>query len=346
LNCFSIVRFITVTALFGLIGHLSGYPGSISASVAAEIGKETSSVASTVTANSFLRSEISDDGFRSDDEPAGDEAYFEFVEEWHRNRIEALKEEQGWLRLTGLYWLQEGEQLFGSGERARIRFPEGSIPEFAGIFELKSDTVAMRVAGNIDIRDDRGRRIREDTIYTPDERMVLHYRALTWFVMKRDDKYAIRLYDDNSPHFEHFDGIDRFDIDTNWRVEAGFTESEEGTKMDIENVIGQMVEYDVAGTVNFTVDGEEVTMVALGTGDRLFIPFADGTSGDETYSAGRFLYIDRPDPGDPAIIDFNLSYNPPCAISPYTTCPLPPEQNRLDFPIRAGEMNYEMYEEE
>ena len=275
-----------------------------------------------------------------------EEEYREFVEDWHRNRVERLKDEQGWLRLTGLYWLSEGEQAFGSGERARIRFPEGSIPGFAGTFKLEADTVIMRVPGNVDIRDERGRRVTEDTIYTPDLTREMHYRDLTWFVMRRDDKLGIRLYDDDSPHMQHFDGIERYDIDPDWRVEALFEPREEGTTMMIENVIGQMVEYEVAGELHFTVDGEETSMIALGTGDRLFIPFSDATAGEETYEAGRYVYIDRPEPGEKAIIDFNVSYNPPCAINPYTTCPLPPSENRKDFPIRAGEKRYDMYEPE
>ncbi|MDG5766789.1 DUF1684 domain-containing protein [Balneolales bacterium ANBcel1] len=275
-----------------------------------------------------------------------DEEYLAWVEEWHSNRIERLNDDQGWLRLAGLYWLDEGEQLFGSGERARVRFPEGSIPEYAGIFELRSDSVFIRVVGNVDIRDNRGRGVREELIYPSDERKELQYRTLTWFVVQRDDKFGIRLYDDNSPHLRHFDGIDRFEVDRKYRVEADFDPHEEGATMMIENVLGQMIEWDVAGTLMFSLDDQEISMVALGTGDRLFIPFADATTGDETYPGGRFVYIDRPSPGEPAVIDFNVSYNPPCAINPHTTCPLPPPQNRLNVAIRAGEKHYEMYREE
>lgn len=273
------------------------------------------------------------------------EEYLEFVEQWHANRIEALHRDQGWLTLTGLYWLSEGEQMFGSGERARVRFPRGSIPEIAGIFELKADTVHIRVAGDLGIRDQNGRLVSDRVIYADGRATELTYRTLTWFVIQRDDLYGIRLYDDNSPHLQHFDGIDRYETDPRWRIEAEFTPGEEGATMLIENVLGQMVEYDVAGTLSYTVDDYQANMVALGTGERLFIPFADATSGTETYPGGRFLYIDRPRAGEPAIIDYNVSYNPPCAINPHTTCPLPPPQNRLPFAIRAGEMHYEMYQE-
>ncbi len=282
----------------------------------------------------------------SESESEVDDDYYEFIEEWHRNRIEILKSEQGWLRLVGLHWLNEGEQSFGSSDRVRIRFPEGSIPEFAGIFKLKADTVIMQVAGNIDIRDQRGRRMRDDVIYTPDLRHELRYRSLTWFVVRRDDEFGIRLFDDNSPYLTHFNGIERYDVDSNWRIEADFTPGDEGASMKIENVLGQLVDWELAGTLTFSFDDGDVEILALGTSDRLFIPFADATSGSETYTLGRYVYIDRPEPGEPAIIDFNVSYNPPCAINPYTSCPLPPQENRLDFPIRAGEKNYKMYSEE
>ena len=282
---------------------------------------------------------------RIHDESDQDRAYFEFVENWHRNRLEALQSDRGWLRLAGLYWLSEGEQSFGSGRHARVRFPEGSIPEMAGIFEVREDTVYIRVVANIDIRDDRGRQMRDHIISTPAMNRELTYRTLTWFVVRREDRVGIRLYDDNSPHLRHFEGIDRYDVDRNWRIKAVFTPKETGATMLIENVLGQMVEWDVAGILRFGVDGREVEIVALGTGDRLFIPFADATSGTETYPGGRFVYIDRPAPGEPAIVDFNVSYNPPCALNPHTTCPLPPPQNRMPFPIRAGEKHYEMYQE-
>ncbi len=284
-------------------------------------------------------------GLAAQDTTEADREYYEYVENWHKNRIERLHDDHGWLRLAGLYWLDEGEQSFGSGPHARVRFPEGSIPGMAGIFEVREDTVFMRVGGTIDIRDERGHRVRDGIISTPEMTRELTYRTLNWFVVRRDDLVGIRLFDDNSPHLRHFDGIERYEVDKDWRVEARFEPKEQGTTMLIENVLGQMVEWDVAGTLTFSAEGHEVSILALGTGDRLFIPFADATSGRETYPAGRFLYIDRPAPGEPAIVDFNVSYNPPCAINPHTTCPLPPPQNRMPFAIRAGEKHYEMYEE-
>ncbi len=75
-------------------------------------------------------------------------------------------------------------------------------------------------------------------------------------------------------------------------------------------------------------------------GNKFFIVFADLTSGEETYGAGRFLYVDKPDSNNNVILDFNKAYNPPCAFTKYATCPMPIEENKLHVRIAAGEKNY------
>jgi uncharacterized protein (DUF1684 family) len=71
----------------------------------------------------------------------------------------------------------------------------------------------------------------------------------------------------------------------------------------------------------------------------LFFIFRDQTSGKETYGAGRFLYSALPREGT-VVLDFNKAYNPPCAFTPYATCPLPPKENRLAVRVEAGEKKY------
>lgn len=270
-----------------------------------------------------------------------DSAWYEEVEAWHRDRIEQLKADRGWLRLNGLYWLKEGEQSFGSGSNAQIRFPAKSWPPLAGIYKVRNDSVSIKIITHLDIRDERGNLIRDGLIYTPDSQRILTYRGLTWFVIRRGDKLGIRLYDENSPHLQHFEGIDRYDVDPKWRIKAEFTPESDGRAVIIENILGDTMEWEVGGKLHFDFDGKTVSLITFERGDRLFIPFADATSGNETYSGGRFLMIGRPLNGKPAILDFNQSYNPPCALNPYTTCPIPPQENRKDFPIRAGEKKYQ-----
>ena len=98
-----------------------------------------------------------------------------------------------------------------------------------------------------------------------------------------------------------------------------------------------------AGLVRFDVDGESAQATLFSDDDDpgLFLPFRDATSGRETYGAGRYLDVQPPDADGDVVIDFNLAYNPYCAYSEGFSCPLPPAENRLDVPIRAGEMTFE-----
>jgi uncharacterized protein (DUF1684 family) len=111
----------------------------------------------------------------------------------------------------------------------------------------------------------------------------------------------------------------------------------------VPNILGDLETYTAPGLVAFTLNGQEhkLEVFESGSGDskRFFIVFRDLTSGKETYPSARFLYADLPVNGQ-TTLDFNKAYNPPCAFNPYTTCPLPSEQNRLRVRIEAGELDY------
>jgi uncharacterized protein (DUF1684 family) len=86
------------------------------------------------------------------------------------------------------------------------------------------------------------------------------------------------------------------------------------------------------------MDGVKYQLDAIREGEGLFFVFRDATAGESTYGGGRFIDIEkRPENGARFILDFNRAYNPPCAFSKYTTCPLPPPQNVLKIRIEAGE---------
>ncbi|MBT6147002.1 MAG: DUF1684 domain-containing protein, partial [Gemmatimonadetes bacterium] len=96
-----------------------------------------------------------------------------------------------------------------------------------------------------------------------------------------------------------------------------------------------------AGDLQFAISGQSHHLQALDGGDgRLFIIFTDLTSGRTTYDAGRFLWADAPDETGHTVLDFNQAYNPPCAFSPFATCPLPPPGNHLNVAVMAGEKKW------
>jgi uncharacterized protein (DUF1684 family) len=137
-----------------------------------------------------------------------------------------------------------------------------------------------------------------------------------------------------------FVGIENFPIDVGWRYDARFEPHPPGKTIEIANVIGQLDAMPNPGAVVFERDGQTFRLEAVDDGDgTLFLIFADRTNGKQTYGAGRFLYADAPVEGR-TVVDFNRAYNPPCAFNAYSTCPLPPPENRLDLAVTAGEKTY------
>lgn len=267
------------------------------------------------------------------------------VESWYNNRVENLKSREGWLNLAGLFWLNEGINSFGSDASNDVVFPEGKIGEKAGYFMVKGGVVTLTPVKDANIMAG-GKPAREETlVFHPDSMKVIRqsHGSLEWHIIKRDDKVGIRLRDLESEAVQTFEGIERYPVDYSWRVEARFETASEGTKIDITNVLGQTTAQDLAGVLTFKLGEREFQLSATGEGKKLFIVFADSTNGKETYPAGKFIYVDRPESDGLVFIDFNKSYNPPCAFTEFATCPLPPRENILAASITAGEKNYEMH---
>ena len=158
---------------------------------------------------------------------------------------------------------------------------------------------------------------------------------------RRGGALAVRVKDSESEALRAFRGLDYFPYAPAWRLEGRFEAAPEGSALEVPNSVGRTEKIRQPGWVSFDVEGKTFRLIALDdTGDgRLFLVFGDPTNGRETYGGGRFLYTDPP-AGGKVVIDFNRAYNPPCVFTPYATCPLPPRENRLPFPIPAGEKKY------
>jgi uncharacterized protein (DUF1684 family) len=263
------------------------------------------------------------------------------IDQWHSRRIEDLKDTSGWLNLAGLYWLKEGINTFGSGEENQVVFPEGSIAKNAGYFLVKNGVVQMEVNPDVEIKI--GREVVHSVLFFhPDSSQapVASHGSSQWFVIRRDKDVGIRLRDLTSKAVQEFKGIERFPVDLQWRVTARFQPTE-GKTIDITNVLGQTNGQKSPGTLTFELGGETYSLDVLEGGkDEFFLIVGDKTNEKETYPSGRYLYVKKPNAEGEVIIDFNKAYNPPCAFTPFATCPLPPRQNILSVAIRAGEKNY------
>jgi uncharacterized protein (DUF1684 family) len=269
-----------------------------------------------------------------------DSAYLNEINHWHQRRIENLKKENGWLNLVGLYWLKNGENKFGSAADNDIVFPDNA-PKHIGTFILEDSIVTfqtlpeVKVLFNDLVVDEM--QMQNDLTENP---TILKLGSLRFFIVQRGEKYGVRLRDLDAPLVKKFTGIERFPVDTIWRIEAEFKPYNPPKKIFIPNILGDTEEELISGQLVFNIENKKYSLDPIDSGNRFFIIFADETNGESTYGAGRFLYTDKPDSTGKVIIDFNKAYNPPCAFTKYATCPLPPEENRLAIKITASEKNF------
>jgi hypothetical protein len=271
--------------------------------------------------------------------PAQD-AYQKSVDAWHADRVARLAAEDGWLSLIGRDVLNPGENTLGSAPGSTVLLPTGTAPGKAGLFILEGLTVRFRPQPGSGLLLN-GKPVVEtvlktDADGTPD---VLQAGRVTFYVVRRGSRFAVRLKDPETPARKAFKGVPRYPVDPVWRVVADFVPYATQQTRDLPTVLGTTVSMTTPGLLKFKVDGREVTlepMVEDPEHPELFIIFKDATSVHGTYAAGRFLYADMPENGK-VVLDFNRAINPPCAFTLFATCPLPPKQNQLALAVKAGE---------
>jgi len=267
----------------------------------------------------------------------GSSEYISEIEQWHQKRISRLKEDTGWLNLVGLFWLSEGENKFGSAKDNDIIFPSG--PAHIGSLFLQDSVITIKVLPDVPVfhNEDHVTDLVLKDDYSGDPTR-LQVGSLQWYIIRRTKGYAIRLRDLNAELVKTFKGIETFPINEDWRIKAKFEKYDPPKKITIPDIVGTSDEENSPGAVVFTKKNQTFRMDALDAGgNRIWFIFADETSGEETYGAGRFLYTDKADSNGIVILDFNKAYNPPCVFTRFATCPLPPRDNYLKLRITAGE---------
>jgi len=264
--------------------------------------------------------------------PAVDEAkHQQEITQWQENRAERLLREDGWLTLVGLFWLEEGQNVVTLPSGQTLRLTRSG--EKATLTPDPSMTVEGKpLAGPSELRNDAD--LKGSTI--------VQMGSVRFNTIKRGERLGLRVKDANARTRTEFAGLEYYPIDAQWRVDARLEPYNPVKKIPIDDVTGMHSESDSPGALVFTLGGKEYRLdpVLEEGSDELFIIFRDETAKDETYPAGRYLYAKKPGPDGKTDIDFNKAYNPPCAFTPFATCPLPPLQNRLKMRIEAGEKRY------
>jgi uncharacterized protein (DUF1684 family) len=271
-------------------------------------------------------------------ETKGSPEYIEEINKWDQHRLERLKADDGWLNLVGRTWLKPGENKFGSAKDNDVVIESNKVPDYMGVFIFEDSTVTMKVNDGVEVLFN-GEPV-EETVMIGDhkkEMTVFQYGSIKWNLIVRNELYGIRFRDLESEFVKSFSGIERFPVNEDWRIEAKYEVYDPPKKISVPNVLGQIDEEPSPGAIIFTKDNQTYRLDAIDAGDKLWFIIADGTSGEETYGGGRFLYTDKADSNGNVIVDFNKAYDPPCVLTKFATCPLPPKQNYLTLRITAGE---------
>lgn len=263
------------------------------------------------------------------------------VLEWREARAEGLQEPDSWLSLIGLYWLSDGLNRVGTAPDNDIVLAAG--PEHMGRVVVDGGDVRFCRATGSGVRIDREER--ECSPMTTDaegEPTLVRAGSVTFHVIDREGNLGLRVKDSQADTRLDFAGLDYFELDPAWRVEARFEPFGEPRAIEVPDVTGIVQKLPSPGRVVFERDGKTHALDAVRYegSDEFFLIIADRTNGRQTYGGGRYLYTPLPDEDGTVTVDFNRAYNPPCVFTAHATCPLPPPQNRLDLAIEAGELMY------
>ena len=261
------------------------------------------------------------------------------IEQWRKEREDALRAPDGWLSLAGLHMLEAGDYTLGSDAGKQIVLPP-SVPATLGTLSFDGDRALLQVVADapvlvggvpvstVELVDNRNGRV-PTLVRVGSVSMNLH---------RFGEEIALRVRDSTSVGIQNFTGCKWYPIDPAYRIVGQLTRTASPTVIQVATSVKSVAEYQSIGTITFALQGQSLTLLGAATSkaSEIMIIFRDGTTGRTTYGAGRYLYAQVED--DQVVLDFNKAYSPPCAFTPYATCSLPPAQNHLPVPIEAGEL--------
>ena len=265
----------------------------------------------------------------------------EALSKFRADRETTLKSDTGWLTVAGLHFLNQGDNRVGSDPTNDIVLDFPSVPRHLGVIALNGTNVRIRAAQGqtITINDKPVSESELHGAFDGKPQDTIQVGPVSFFVHYSGPRLALRVRDQASALRTGFRGLQWYAPDPAYRTIGTFTPYAEVKVVQIPNILGDLEPFNAVGTVSFALNGVNHTMEAWRSGKRLWFVFRDRTSGRDTYPSARFLYTEPAVDGK-VVVDFNYAQNPPCAYNPFTTCPLPPPQNRLPVAIEAGEKKY------
>jgi hypothetical protein len=284
-----------------------------------------------------------------------DAAWQQDLAAWRASREQDISSPSGWLTLVGLDWLKPGINSVGTAADNAIRV-RANAPEHIGLLTIVGKTVQLLAPSGgfpADLQVD-GARAREGELDTSTTTTtgaakppIIAWHGLTLAVLPRGDRFALRIKDSDAPARTSFHGLNWYPPDPKFRVEAKWIPFTPPRILKIPTVLGTTIDQPSPGIAEFRMGNTTLRLepvIEVPGSQILFFLLRDATSRTSTYETARYLHTGLPDHGlnqpGTLILDFNRLENPPCAYTPYATCPLPPELNRLSVSIDAGEKRY------
>ncbi len=268
---------------------------------------------------------------------------------WRARRAKELMAPDGWLTLAGLEWLKPGKNTIGAAPDNDVRL-QGHAPQHLGVIEVSDGKLRLEApeGGFPKFLYENGQAVQEGPLQSDDTKpTLLTTENLSLVVLHRGERFALRIKDSEAPTRTGFKGLHWYAAEAKYRVLAKWIPFVPAHTEKIPTVIGTTLDMPAPGLAEFTLDGKTIQLepvLEAPDAKELFFILRDATSHTTTYQAARFLYTGFPDHGldqpGTLVLDFNRLQNPPCAYTPYATCPLPPYINRLAIAIPAGEQRY------
>ena len=267
----------------------------------------------------------------------------EALAKFRADREATLKADTGWLTVAGLHFLNAGDNRVGSDPSNDIVLDFPAVPKHVGVITLKGTSVRIRAAEGqtLTINDKPVSDSELHGSFDGKPQDTIAFGPISFFVHYSGPRLALRVRDQQNAIRTGFRGLRWYEPNPSYRSIGTFKPYADVKVVQIPNILGDLEPFNAVGTVSFDLNSASHTMEAWRSGERLWFVFRDRTSGRDTYPSARFLYTNAPVDGQ-VVMDFNYAQNPPCAYNPFTTCPLPPPQNRLAIAIEAGEKKYEV----
>ena len=263
------------------------------------------------------------------------------IQAFRAEREKQFREENGWLALAGLFWLEDGDMRLGTGAENEIVLPAGTAPDYLATLIVNGDDVHLSAPAGAPVFVN-GEAVTEIDLVPniPGPATFVTSGSLAWIIKREDSLLALRLWDNGRAARDEFPGRQWFRLDEAYRVEAAFTKAAKAQHTLFPRTFGLEASRETVGQVEFALNGKQLSLQALpGYQGRLWLIFKDATSGDSTYGAGRYLITEKVKNGR-VILDFNKAYSPPCSVTDFATCMFPPPANHLPVAIPVGEKNH------